>query len=1358
MQTRFQCGDYFVSSPIEALETLAFFQFPVPQVSPSPPISTFSHLLLFFDSVVDVSIGIEKLPIESTLSKFFSEILPQNIEIDVLDFDADGTSASRENACFRSLETQISKESDVLNEEKRENQSTCGSETVDIEVSKKINGRTVDEKCAQLYEVTQFETPELDLFLENASFFENEGVRILSEVREIENNSDMLKPGIATNYPYEVLKSVLSVEDITFEYQLEQKVHLLQGDSSLHDQILFNKITFPLLEVDEIVMENISSFPTEDILVSLFENTEVQYCQKDDLDINEKELFGSKCDIVELLSDPSLLSPRLGSVGSVLESLGNFQEIDLISMVEISQIKMKSAFEGAPDYSCFLSDGLVVFQEFQLLDVDSSQCFEVFFNEQTTYELETCDWMFNEPLNNESFNNLIVSHELTLVDDTFKSFPVPVLSDHEKLKSFYVIIEEKIADLKPQPLSALDGIYLDWHLLEEDKYSGNTYSDSENMLEDIGLQRVTFDWDFVGDRNLVYDFIFSDICANGLNIDENGESKEFLSDSAILTNIPVEVELAPNNAERASLLFKTMSESSDLNYFLDTQKATTQRNSESVVRAVNNNGTSPNVSPSNSDATVYQAGIGESNTMSALDENVNWEKLFNCSPVEEKCSNRFKEPTDTLQVHSKPLPMPSFLFAKESNHIDHSMVSFPERLIIVNTQNLDKEMIISRRSTYQRMLGMEKEGTQVVERDLDIPVDVIISSATCLIWYDCRNIGKKATALDEASSCLPLCIENIATNVLTLLSFSFSSCILVFEGENIFLSTVMESSDGLYAAAASLGIDVQLFCSDSSELTDEIILSCIRYAPRGVYPRMPESETLAESLLTKFSSINPLTAHAILSSGGMLNEFLEWSRECRKSAIQKYNVPDESITLFGVLCKFGELEDSRSILTDCSSSVSSGTDSVRFNLNAASKRKRWKYDGDLEKSDMCMVDSVQFDPVNQFSKDYLDPSVVPKQRELFTSREPETSHEFRKPRSYENILFGHEQVPEKAAMMNPSTVPKPDDFPMSKRPQIFNEVRNPGLSLNDMLCQKQGTDAAMLKHFGLHDINHSETLHEDQTGKVIDLEGCPGLGEEFYSIANSISSLIPEIEKDATRNSKTAKRLSFDNSRWPTFPISSKIDLGSNIWNSVNDKKNSAQVGANRCSNADLGGDFLPINHHSKLFDDGFKHRYARNSKELHFQEESSNYGGTPLSNAVNFASQQQKTPWTMEFLNRIREKSRLHQQSVPCDTSIPCFGGSGNISKVTKRRSPSILEFFKYQGGSTKRKVPEAKKQKQSAQSSSSSKDERTSASNLATMTPADKRARKTLSFAINDSGRQTKLVWNDEAQSLRKKFQRQI
>lgn len=118
--------------------------------------------------------------------------------------------------------------------------------------------------------------------------------------------------------------------------------------------------------------------------------------------------------------------------------------------------------------------------------------------------------------------------------------------------------------------------------------------------------------------------------------------------------------------------------------------------------------------------------------------------------------------------------------ATESKKVNTFTPSLPDAIVIMNTQNVDTEMVISRRSTYQKILAMEKEGVQVVERDLNLPVDVIVSAAVCLVLYDSKNIRKKITTSDNnTSSLLPSCIENIAANVLTSLSFAFSSCILV---------------------------------------------------------------------------------------------------------------------------------------------------------------------------------------------------------------------------------------------------------------------------------------------------------------------------------------------------------------------------------------------------------------------------------------------------------------------------------------------------------------------------------------------------------------------------------------------------
>jgi len=153
--------------------------------------------------------------------------------------------------------------------------------------------------------------------------------------------------------------------------------------------------------------------------------------------------------------------------------------------------------------------------------------------------------------------------------------------------------------------------------------------------------------------------------------------------------------------------------------------------------------------------------------------NQNVERLLNFCPVEQRydkiCSSVAPEADNIVPL------IPAL--KTEQGH--KNMEALPGTVIIVNTQNVDKEMIMSRRSSYQVILAMEKEGIQVVERDLNLPADIILSSAICLAWYDSENLGKKATPTTEASSSLPLCVENIATDVLTLLSFYFHGCFLV---------------------------------------------------------------------------------------------------------------------------------------------------------------------------------------------------------------------------------------------------------------------------------------------------------------------------------------------------------------------------------------------------------------------------------------------------------------------------------------------------------------------------------------------------------------------------------------------------
>ncbi|XP_077239741.1 shortage in chiasmata 1 [Tasmannia lanceolata] len=672
-----------------------------------------------------------------------------------------------------------------------------------------------------------------------------------------------------------------------------------------------------------------------------------------------------------------------------------------------------------------------------------------------------------------------------------------------------------------------------------------------------------------------------------------------------------------------------------------------------------------------------------SQPMAALEEGFNYQKLLRLLkfvPIVDKdvVSLEAADRVEACHVPESVLSMPFPMNSEDTHSRMHDII------IIVNTQNFDKEMLISRRSSYQKILAMEKGGVQVVERELDLPVDLIFNAAICLVWYDAKNIGVNATAKDRAYSSIADCMENIATNILMSLSFAFSSCVLVFEGESNFLAAIMESSDGLYAAAASLDIHLQLFCSYSPELTDEIILSCIKYATtlhRGLYPAMLESETLGESFLTKFPSINPLSAHAIMSSGGMLVEFLEWSCEQRIRAIGKYHVPDESIALFSALCRYGELGESKSGMTECSSLSSSDYSSGKI-------QKQQKYSMGTHTLEILTDRSLDFEPLKRPKDCGPNPS--------------EASC------SYQSRIFssGH---------------------------KILEKRKNQTFSLKDeLLCQKHGVDAFVMNDLNWNDISISENVNEDFEGEVIDHD-ISFLNDDFPSIANTkcFSSGVPQIGKGvAAGNSEFGTEFHYDsdiclsmkdNNRHFEDIICGKPDIKSNI-------------------------EVFPMKRRGEFLEDSKIHKSMRNDLGLSFQEKvRPSNGETPLSNAICSSQLSQGSPWTIEFFNRIKEKTRMNQKSPLCNSSSNCSGGFRNIDKCVKRKSPSALDGYRYKGGGHPRKTIQPKWQKRLRQPLDSINIEKKDLSITPTWTPIDKRARQTLSFARNGNEKQSKLVWGD-------------
>lgn len=108
METEILNVDCFITTSNEALQNLTFLQLPVPRIPSSPHTSTFLDLLLLcFDSSFEVSLRIDKLPIDTALAKFFSDVLPQNIDADFADFEADVPCSSSKTFASASNDNQL---------------------------------------------------------------------------------------------------------------------------------------------------------------------------------------------------------------------------------------------------------------------------------------------------------------------------------------------------------------------------------------------------------------------------------------------------------------------------------------------------------------------------------------------------------------------------------------------------------------------------------------------------------------------------------------------------------------------------------------------------------------------------------------------------------------------------------------------------------------------------------------------------------------------------------------------------------------------------------------------------------------------------------------------------------------------------------------------------------------------------------------------------------------------------------------------------------------------------------------------------------------------------------------------------
>ncbi|WOL06064.1 hypothetical protein Cni_G14796 [Canna indica] len=609
-----------------------------------------------------------------------------------------------------------------------------------------------------------------------------------------------------------------------------------------------------------------------------------------------------------------------------------------------------------------------------------------------------------------------------------------------------------------------------------------------------------------------------------------------------------------------------------------------------------------------------------------------------------------------------------------SNDVDQRESCSPDVVVIVNTQNFEKKMLISRRTSYQKILAMEKRGVQVVERDVDLPLDLIFNAAVCLIWYEARNfMVMKATRTED--SYITMFVENIATNILMSLSYSFSTCILIFEGETSFLSAIMESSDVLYAAAAGLDMNLQLFCSYEPDSTDDIILSCIKAATRstrGLYPAMPESESIGESFLTRFPSINPLSAHAILSSGGSLVEFLEWSNERRIQVVGKYLVPRESVSLFGVLCKYGEVGESKSVMTECSS--------IDSDINSGllpSPRKRQKHA--YHSLPMLTDDPLLAKPLNQ---------------NIRLTEKPPTFQQHQ--------LRNFSSIQEKMRKIDSNY------YNMSGK-------------------RSSGTTVSV------HDLNHTFECNYANTDFISEINNhdCNIFDENpFASDTFNFLEAQKTVSEPTIRSLHATSRQAPHTKNHSMFLTSGGINHDSKN-NSLNGHYPSSSDGIFKYGNIHSNKDDGLV-----IDQDHFCKNFLQDSQEFQTNSFSSSakenvppaYGGNSFSNTTQ-PSRLQRHGWFTDFLHRLKEKGNKQQQTLPRNPCFNCTRFSNVKNTPSTSQSPSIIDTYRYQSSNQTNNTAKRKgKRVVKRQVNSSAREWKDSSLIARTWTPIDKRARQVM------------------------------
>lgn len=389
---------------------------------------------------------------------------------------------------------------------------------------------------------------------------------------------------VAVTYSYEIVKSIYAVEVIP-------DCLLVKDDSSSREKIPEGTISVPEFEVSEMGPGLEGTQSIEGAFSALLPSLELQHgVHGDELVINAKEFLGSTN--IDHLEHFSVKASSEQCLVDEPMSLNSVLDMDIMNLNGSLVLEENSTIHPlTPAGDCSSISCSVYFQEVQILDIPSVNMFEEISSSQADKGPDISDKMFKDDIDAAgSFYESVVSSELALTDNTFKSLPVPILSDGGDMKLQSRIFGDILHVLKPHASTATDALYLDWHPLLEGTCTREICSTYTCFLHEVTgcciaseLQSTDEDvfhisFDFLDDslerlsmlecKEVLYELHGIIPQASYTSVKPAG-TQVLINDA---NNIQIEMKMPKVNSDKVSSLFESTSQSNDLNFFLGARR------------------------------------------------------------------------------------------------------------------------------------------------------------------------------------------------------------------------------------------------------------------------------------------------------------------------------------------------------------------------------------------------------------------------------------------------------------------------------------------------------------------------------------------------------------------------------------------------------------------------------------------------------------------------------------------------------------------------------------------------------------------------------------------------------------------